>query len=134
MPINFHPHAGTILVCDFKGYIEPEICKIRPVVVITPRLPHRGKLATVVPISLTPPKHDEKYAVKLSRNYHPKEEDDLTSWAKCDLVANVCFQRLSGFKVGRRKWDTPKMSEEDLKAVRAGVLFGLGFLDLIKAV
>lgn len=132
MPINFHPHAGTVLVCDFDGYREPEICKIRPVVVITPRLPYRSGLATVVPISLLQPKHEEPYVVRLSRNYHPEEEDGLPCWAKCDLVANVRFERLQGFKVGRRKWETPRMIGEDLKLVRAGVLHGLGMGALIK--
>lgn len=132
MPITFHPHAGTILVCDFDGYVEPEICKIRPVVVVTPRLPYRNGLATVVPISLTEPRYLVPYVVKLSKNYHPMEKDDLACWAKCDLVANVRFERLNGFKVGRRKWETPQMTGDDLGRVRAGILQGLGLGALLK--
>ncbi|KQT52033.1 hypothetical protein ASG43_20275 [Aureimonas sp. Leaf454] len=133
MPINFHPHSGTVLVCDFHGFVEPEICKVRPVVVITPRLPHRSGLVTIVPISLTAPRHGEPYVVRLSKNYHPSEEDDLPCWAKCDLVANVGTHRLNGFKVGRRLWETPDMTDDDLKRVRAGVLHGLGFGALLKS-
>ncbi|MEN9894785.1 MAG: hypothetical protein RIR97_637 [Pseudomonadota bacterium] len=133
MPISFYPHAGTVLICDFNGYVAPEICKVRPVVVITPRLPHRNGLATIVPISLTAPTHDQPYVVRLSKNYHPLEDDALPCWAKCDLVANVRLERLSGFKVGRRKWETPRMIGEDLQSVRKGVLFGLGLGGLIKS-
>ncbi|WP_370642458.1 type II toxin-antitoxin system PemK/MazF family toxin [Afifella sp. H1R] len=132
MAINFHPHAGTVLICDFRGYEEPEICKKRPVVVITPRLPYRSGLATVVPISLTAPKHDQPYVVRLSKNYHPEECDELPCWAKCDLVASVRMQRLDRFKTGRRKWETPRMSGEDLQAVRLGVVHGLGLGGLLK--
>jgi len=132
MAINFHPHAGTVLVCDFAGYVEPEICKIRPVVIISPRLAFRAELVTVVPISLTAPRHTEPYVVRLSKNYHPTEDDDLPCWAKCDLIANVRLGRLNGFKVGRRKWETPRMTPEDLAAVREGVLYGLGLQHLLR--
>ena len=132
MPINFFPRAGAILVCDFSGFREPEIVKVRPVIVISPKLPYRSEIVTVVPISLTPPKHELPFNVRLSLNYHPEEEDDLPCWAKCDLVANVAKTRLNGFKVGRRKYELPTATDEDLQAVRAGVLHGLGMGDLLK--
>lgn len=127
MPINFHPRAGQILTCDFRGFKEPEMVKVRPVMVVSPRLPYRSGLAAVVPISLTAPTHNLPFVVRLSKNYHPKEDDGLPCWAKCDLLLNIGLWRLEGFKIDRRKWATPKATPEDLAAVRAGVLAGLKF-------
>jgi uncharacterized protein YifN (PemK superfamily) len=125
MPLTFHPRPGHVLVCDFHGFIEPEIVKKRPVIVVSSRLPHRSGLATVVPISLTAPRYEVPYVVRLSRNYHPSETEDLPCWAKCDLLANVSLARLDRFKIGRRKYLAPKASDEDLAAVRKGVLQAL---------
>jgi mRNA interferase MazF len=114
-------------MCDFKGFEVPEMVKVRPVMVISPRLPYRGEIVTVVPISLTAPQHSLPFNVRLSKNYHPDEADDLPCWAKCDMVMNLGRWRLDGFKVGRRTWVNPQATGEDLQAVRAGVLAGLGF-------
>lgn len=127
MPLSFFPHPGHILVCDFSGFIAPEIVKKRPVIVVSSRLPHRLGLATVVPISLTAPRFEVDYVVRLSKNYHPSEADDLPCWAKCDLLANVSLERLDRFKIDRRKFFAPKATETDLAAVRAGVIASLGW-------
>lgn len=132
MPLNFYPRAGQVLVADFSDLKEPEICKVRPVVVTSPRLPHRSELVTIVPISLTGPKHDLPFVVRLSKNYHPDEDDALPCWAKCDLIMNISISRLNGFKIGRRKWATPLMDGNDLAAVRIGMLHGLGMGHLLK--
>ncbi|MDI3336397.1 type II toxin-antitoxin system PemK/MazF family toxin [Defluviimonas aestuarii] len=127
MPISFHPRAGQILMCDFRGFQVPEMVKVRPVMIISPRLPYRGDIAAIVPLSLTAPLHNLPFNVRLSRNYNPLEADDLPVWAKCDMLMNLSIRRLEGFKVGRRKWETPQATGEDLKAVRAGILAALGF-------
>lgn len=129
MPLNFYPRAGQILICDFKGFLEPEMVKVRPVVVISPKLPYRAEIVTVVPISTTAPRHEYPFVVRLSKNYHPKELDDFPCWAKCDMVMNIARHRLDGFKVGRRKYVNPQMDGHDLQAVRAGVMHALGFSD-----
>lgn len=113
-------------MCDFKGFVEPEMVKVRPVMVISPKLPYRSEIAAIVPISLSAPRRDLPYVVKLSKNYHPKESDNLPCWAKCDLVMNIGLYRLEGFKIGRRQWATPQATPEDLHAVRSAVLHGLG--------
>jgi len=133
LPIQFFPRAGQILVCDFSGFKEPEMVKHRPVIVVSPRLPYRSEIVTVVPISLTAPLHTLPFDVRLSKNYHPQEADDLPCWAKCDMIMNIARWRLEGFKIGRRKWATPQATGEDLDAVRAGVIHGLGMGDLLKA-
>jgi uncharacterized protein YifN (PemK superfamily) len=126
MPLNFNPRAGQILVCNFDGFKVPEMVKPRPVVVVSPRLPHRAHIVAIVPISLTEPLHPTRYKVRLSKNYHPDEADDLPCWAACDMVMNLGLYRLNGFKVGHRKWAYPQMTGDDLLAVKRGVLLGLG--------
>jgi mRNA interferase MazF len=132
MTLSFYPRAGQVFVGDFSDLKVPEMTKIRPVIVISPRLPYRSDLVAIVPISLTAPKHNLPFCFKLSRNYHPDEVDSLDSWAKCDMVMNVALRRLSAFKVGRRRYVTPELSPEDLLGVRMAVLAGLGFDKLIR--
>jgi len=132
MPLQFFPRAGQVFICDFTSFTEPEMTKKRPVIVISPRLPFRSEIVTVVPISTTAPRHALPFVVRLSRNYHPKDDTDRPTWAKCDMVTNLSLQRLSAFKVGRRKYEYPSVIPEDLQAVREGVIYGLGLGDLLK--
>jgi uncharacterized protein YifN (PemK superfamily) len=131
MPLQYFPRAGQVLMCDFTGFCEPEMIKPRPIIVISPKLPSRSEIVTVVPVSLTAPKRELPYAVRLSKNYHPQESDDLPCWAKCDMVMNLALRRLDGFKVGRRQWVNPQLTGDDLAAVRRGVIFGLGMCSLL---
>jgi uncharacterized protein YifN (PemK superfamily) len=131
MAITFYPRMGQVLVGDFSDLSEPEMTKMRPVIIVSPRLPYRSSLVAVVPISLTPPKHSLPFCYRLSRNYHPSEPDELASWAKADMVMNIAIRRLNGFKMGRRKWEIPNLSSSDLHGVRHAVLCGLG-LDRLK--
>ncbi len=114
-------------MCDLRDFVPPEMDKIRPVVVISPRLSNRGEIVTIVPVSTQEPHAPAKYHVQLSKNYHPREPDQPGMWAKCDMVMNLSRSRLDGFKVGRRRWELPVISAEDLAAVRLGVFYGLGF-------
>lgn len=125
--LSFHPRAGTLLMCDFRGFIEPEISKRRPVIVVTPRLAYRDGLCMIVPTSTTAPKYPQAFHVRLSKNYHPNEPDDTPVWAKCDLITSVSMKRLDRFKVDQRKFDAPRVSDDDLKAVRQGIFAALGF-------
>jgi mRNA interferase MazF len=127
-PLPFFPHAGTVLVADFRGFEPPELNKKRPVIVISPRLPHRSELVAIVPISTTAPSFDVPYVCRLSRNYAPWGDPQTVTWAKCDLVMNIGLARLEAFKVDRRKYMTPRLTPEDLFAVRAAVLRGLGWM------
>ena len=34
MALAFQPRPGTVVMCDFSGYVVPEMVKVRPVVVI----------------------------------------------------------------------------------------------------
>ena len=126
MAIGFHPRAGQILVCDFTGFQIPEMVKPRPVVIVSPKLPYRNEIVAIVPISTTPPTHNLPFCYRLSKNYHPEEPDDLPCWAKADMIMNLGIYRLTGFKVGRRRYEFPQMSGDDLAGVRHAVLCGLG--------
>lgn len=123
--IQFHPKKGTVLMCDFRGNEIPEIIKKRPVVIITPRLPYRENLATVVPLSTTPPLHDVPYVVKLAE-YYGNDQLKPQQYAKCDLVCSVSFKRLDRIKIGYRKYITPTLSDDDFKLVIQGVKKALG--------
>jgi uncharacterized protein YifN (PemK superfamily) len=133
MALQFFPRAGQVFVCDFTSFKPPEMTKKRPVIVISPRLPYRSGIVTIVPISTTAPKHGLPFVVRLSKNYHPTEAADIPTWAKCDMVTNLGLHRLEQFKVGRRKYTYPTVTPEDLQAVREGVIHGLGLGHLLKS-
>jgi uncharacterized protein YifN (PemK superfamily) len=126
MALPFFPRMGQVFMADFSDLREPEMTKVRPVIVVSPRLPYRSEIVAVVPVSLTPPHHNLPFCFKLSKNYHPDEPDNLDSWAKADMITNIALRRLSGFKVGRRKWHYPNLTADDLLGVRKAVLVGLG--------
>ena len=54
MALAFQPRPGTVVMCDFAGYVLPEMVKVRPVVVIARNRKNR-QLVTVVPLSTTAP-------------------------------------------------------------------------------
>ncbi|WP_407070401.1 type II toxin-antitoxin system PemK/MazF family toxin [Neorhizobium alkalisoli] len=106
--------------------------KRRPAVVVSPRLPHRDGLCSVVPLSTTPPTQPVKYVVELTlASPLPVPFDSLTMWAKCDMIATVSFDRLDLFRTGRdqhgrRKYLTRRVDDAMLERIRAGVRAGLG--------
>jgi uncharacterized protein YifN (PemK superfamily) len=67
MGIKYPAGIGTILLCDDArgGFRPPEMVKRRPAIVISPRLPHRNGLCTVVPVSSDRPDHEVDYVVRL---------------------------------------------------------------------
>jgi uncharacterized protein YifN (PemK superfamily) len=124
--LKFHPRAGQLFIADFSDLNAPEITKVRPAIIISPRLPYRSELVAVVPVSTTAPAHSLPFVWKLSKNYTPWGDSAVACWAKCDLVMTVSLRRLSAFKVDRRKYVYPTLTPEDLAGVRKGVLAGLG--------
>ena len=141
MALMYAVPPGTILLCDYAkgGFQPPEMVKLRPAVVVSPRLPHRDGLCSVVPLSgSTDERRQLDYVVRLDLSValpHPFPEKVF--WAKCDLVATVGFERLNMFRTdrdhtGKRRYLQPRLSAEDLGRVRAGVLYGLGLGALTK--
>lgn len=133
MPISYHPKIGTILICDYsRGFLPPEMVKVRPCIVISPRLRRRTGLCTVVPLSTSPP--------DLAMDYHclitlerplPRPFSAAEMWAKCDMVATVSFERLSLIRVGGGKHIAPELPKMDIERIRAALIAGLGLGDLL---
>jgi len=130
-----HPVApGTLLLCDYSlgGFREPEMVKRRPAIVISPRLPYRDRLCTVIPLSSSPGARELDYIVRLEMARPlPEPFDYAVVWAKCDMMATVSFERLDLFRTsrdhtGKRQYLQVKLPVADLQRVRRGVLSALG--------
>lgn len=134
MAIRYPVRPGTILLCDYSlgGFREPEMVKRRPAVVVSPRLPHRDELCTVVPLSGSEPDRPLAYVIRVELSAPlPEPFEQSVWWAKCDMLATVAFRRLDLFRTGRdqegkRKYLHPLLPESDLMRVRQGVLHALG--------
>jgi mRNA interferase MazF len=136
LAIKFPPGRRSVLLCDFSagGFKPPEMIKRRPVIIIVGRLPGRGELATVVPLSTTPPdKHyDYLYELNFSEPFPSPFDGTNICWAKADMLATVSYQRLDLFhgkrdQSGKRKYIVPKITEEQFTAVRNAILNALRF-------
>lgn len=123
MPITFIPKAGTILICNFDGYVLPEIIKTRPVVIISPNHMKRAGLYTVVPLSTTKPTIVESYHYEL---LDPIKNDGSLCWAKCDLAATVRKDRLDRVKIHRGTYKIFNVSKEQLIEIRKCVAISIG--------
>jgi mRNA interferase MazF len=134
-----HPvGVGTVLLCDYNrgGFHPPEMIKRRPAIVISPRLPYRDGLCTVVPLSSDDDGRTVDYVVRLEfKPPLPAPFSYEVAWAKCDMLATVGFDRLDLFHTerdqeGKRKYLHPKLAPADLERVKKGVLFALGMGNL----
>jgi uncharacterized protein YifN (PemK superfamily) len=128
MPLNFHPASGAIVICDFStGFQPPEMVKVRPVVVISPRR-RTGQLATVVPLSSTPPAVFESWHYAIPAGAYPPARGPM--WAKCDVVATVALARLDRIKTrdraGNRVYQIFQLGPVEMAALQAAVKAGLG--------
>jgi mRNA interferase MazF len=138
MPIRFDPLPGTLVRCDYDmgGFRPPEMTKVRPAVVVSPRLRHRDKLCAVVPLSGSYDGRDVPYIVRIElKQSLPPPYDHPVMWAKCDMIATVSFERIDLFRTrrdqtGKRQYLMPRLGSEDLQRVQRGILFGLGLGNL----
>ena len=68
MTISFVPSAGDVLMCDFDGFKPPEMTKVRPVIILSPRSRRTfPDTYIVVPTSRTPPAAVEGWHCQLKR-------------------------------------------------------------------
>jgi len=140
MPLQFPPKPGTIVICDYNtGFREPEMVKERLAVVISPRLPHRDNLCSVVPLSTTVPAHRTLYQARIELPMEaPSPYAGKFKWAKADMLATVGYGRLTlpytgrDPKTGKRKYLQIILVEDELNKVREAVLFALGLGHLTK--
>jgi mRNA interferase MazF len=127
MPLTFHPGPGTIVICDFsEGFRPPEMVKIRPVVVISPRR-RLAELVTVVPLSSREPVPVDPWHYRLPPGAYPPARGAI--WAKCDMVQTVGLARLDRVKArigGQRVYQAFQLGDAELAAILAGVRAALG--------
>jgi len=123
MPLPFQPKALSVVMCDFSGFVVPEMVKIRPVVVLA-KNNQNHKLVTVVPLSTTRPKTISAYHHELSANPLP-DKPHTTCWAKCDMLYTVSINRLDRYRLSVGRFVIPVVSPADFEAIKAGVAVAL---------
>lgn len=130
MALTFCPRPGALLICDFdSGFKVPEMIKKRPVVVISPRRRRSMQLCTVVPLSTAVPRPVDRFHHRMDPRSVPVGLGARESWAKCDMLYTVSLARLDRVLInsgGGRAFITPRVLDEDLEAIRQGVMIALG--------
>lgn len=127
MALPFQPPRKRVLMCDFRGLVEPEMVKRRPVVIFA-RHKHNSQLVTVVPLSTTEPHKVDVHHHQLSRNPCPDEDPEKPVWAKCDMLYTLSTHRLELYKVHTRqgrKYVNVEVSADDFEAIRRAVAAAL---------
>ncbi len=139
MAIKEHPPIGTVLICDFQtDFRLPEMIKVRPVIVISPKISGRPGLCTVVALSTTPPDPKMPFHAEISFTPNlPPPWGAEKMWVKGDMIYAVGFHRLdfirSGKDInGKRTYSFVAVSADQLKLVRALVLRSIGLSSLTK--
>lgn len=121
-------------MCDFsKGFKAPEMTKVRPVVILTPSMPGRERLVTVVCLSSVRPNPIRDYhrmlpqaSLPMVGSFQAKE-----TWVKGDMVYAVSFERLDLIKLGnrgadgKRKYFDNRLGRERMREIYGCVLHGL---------
>lgn len=140
MAISIHPRPGQLLMCDFsKGFSEPEMVKVRPVLVLTPSMDGRSGLVTVVGLSTEPPAPPRDFHCVLPRSCLPQlgNFQSKDTWVKGDMVYSVGFHRLDLIKLGKRgpggkrEYFTQRLGRDRMREVYSCVLHGLSFGSLV---
>ena len=126
MALKYQPFPGTLWMCNFDtGFSPPEMVKVRPVVVISPRPESATGLCTVVPLSTTPPDPVRRFHHRMGRDSLPGTLHPSESWAKCDMLYTVSLERLSR-ATRRGAAATFRVLDADLDAIRDCVKIALG--------
>lgn len=71
--------------------------KTRPVIVVSRRLKGRPGLVSIVPVSMTAPRQEARWHVRVPAEAMPPGwgEREGSRWAKCDMAMVVSLERLS---------------------------------------
>lgn len=138
MSILYHPRPGEIFICSYpQDMRKPEMVKVRPVVVISPRIKYRNNLSTVVPLSASEPRRKMPYHYELNLdNPLPERWNKNPCWAICDHSMAVGSDRLDLIRLGKdhtgkRRYYQHKIGAEDLHNIRLSVLHSIGLGHLI---
>ena len=125
MPLYYRPRQGDVLLCDFtRGFVAPEMLKVRKVVVISRTTTHNRRLCTVLPISATAPEFLKDWHHLLRDNPLP-DDGYKRLWVKCDMIYTVSFDRLDKLhrrsRRSGREYFVPRLGVEDMQGVIDGV-------------
>ena len=136
MAIKLHPDQGEVLICDFSGTIPPEICKKRPVIVLTPRFRRVNRLLTVVQLSTTAPDPVQLWHTRVAVSL-PRPYDSPVAWVKGDSLMTVSYDRLSPLRAGKDRYGKriyPRfvLDASAMRKIWDCVLHGLGRTDLVR--
>lgn len=132
MTVVTHPEPGTIVRVDLnEGFRPPGMVKRRPCVVLSPPIPGRANLCSIVPLSTTPPNRVNECHLEIEFNPTlPAPYDRPKMWLKGDIVLTISFHRLrllfSGWAGGQRVYDARRLDGEIFRKVQECVRFGLG--------
>ena len=92
--LKFQPKPGSVIYCDYAGFVAPEMVKKRPVIVVS-KHKHNSKLLGIVPISTTEPKPVLEYHIEMENIFCSLHLGGKRSWVKCDRINVVSLDRLN---------------------------------------
>ena len=131
MTVTTHPIPGTIIRVDLSdGFRPPEMVKRRPAIVLSPPIPGRQLLCTIVPLSTLAPTKVMPHHMQITLDPPlPFPYSSPTMWVKGDIVLTVAFHRLrllsDGKAQGQRVYDIrildPAIMDKLKNCVRAGL-------------
>lgn len=132
MTLPFQPRAGAVVRCDFRGMIEPEMLKMRDVVVLAQHK-QNARLVTVIPLSASAPERPQPYHHELPKDPRPDGDSMHPIWAKCDMVYTVSLERLemhyTRTRRGGRQSVRVQLPPADFAAIRRCVAIALHLAD-----
>lgn len=129
--IYYHPKRGTILICDFSAFREPEMTKRRPVVVLSEKINGRPELCTIVSLSATEPYPIMSYHYRFEIEPPlPPPYDSPFQWVKGDMIYSLSFSRFSLPRFGKtgdgkRKYDIRVLDSKVMDNIERCVLMGI---------
>ena len=91
--LKFQPKPGSVIYCDYAGFIAPEMVKKRPVIVVS-KHKQNSKLITIVPISTTEPIPIHDYHLQMEASFCAIHLNGKKCWVKCDMINVVSLDRL----------------------------------------
>ena len=134
MPFKYPQFPGTIIRCDFSAFKEPEMTKIRPAIILSPKI--KDEIRTtylVVPLSSKEPDKIHKYHIKLSLPGvllpHGLSRE---CWMKGDMIYSLSPKRMDLYRLGKDKnsgnrvYYTDRFSGIELQNIRKAIMHAIG--------
>jgi uncharacterized protein YifN (PemK superfamily) len=114
-----------------EGFRPPEMVKRRPAIILSPEIPTRPFLCTIVPLSTTEPRPVLPHHMTVTFCPPlPYPYENPVAWVKGDMVLTVAFHRLSLLyrkRNGNQKsYDIRVLDQPTFARVQQCVRFGLG--------